>query len=468
MTIKLSFFGAARSVTGSRYLVDVDGTRLLIDCGLHQERQFRERDWGPFPVNPGSIHAVLLTHAHLDHSGFLPKLVRDGFRGPIYSTSATGEITEVILMDSASLQEEDAEIKKKRHQKENRQGPHPEIPLYRVADAEACTPLFTNVDYETPVDVAPGVQAAFFDAGHTLGSASLRLKVGRGSAERTLVFSGDVGRRGKPILNDPTTFKHADYVIMESTYGDRTLELPENNATALAEAINWTVRAGGNVVIPSFALERSQEILYYLNELLLENTIPHLMVFVDSPMAVAITKIFGRHQELMDKDMNRLIHRHRSPFDFAGLNMVTTVDQSKAINHIKGTIIVIAGSGMCTGGRIKHHLAANISRPDSSILFVGYQASGTLGREIVDGASEVRIFGETYPVEARVVYLHGFSGHADQPQLLDWVSGLTKPPRHVFITHGESGVTERFAALVHEKTGWNVSSPEFGDEVVLD
>ncbi len=468
MTIKLSFFGAAHSVTGSRYLLDVDGTRLLVDCGLHQEREFRSRDWGPFPVDPSSAQAVLLTHAHLDHSGFLPKFVREGFRGPIYSTSATCEISEVILLDSATLQEEDAEIKRKRHQKENRHGPHPEIPLYTVDDAEACSPLFKSIEYKAPVEVAPGMEATFFDAGHTLGSADLQIKIGLGSGQRTIVFSGDLGRRGKPILNDPTVFERADYVVMESTYGDRTLGSPENNAAALAEAINWTVRAGGNVIIPSFALERSQEILYYLNELLLKNTIPHLMVFVDSPMAVAITKIFERHEELMDKDMTRLIQRHRSPFEFAGLNMVTTVDQSKAINHITGTVIVIAGSGMCTGGRIKHHLAANISRPDSSILFVGYQAVGTLGREIVDGAPQVRIFGDNYPVEARVVYLHGFSGHADQPQLLEWVSSLTQPPKHVFITHGESGVTESFANLVHEKTGWTVSSPEFGDEVVLD
>jgi metallo-beta-lactamase family protein len=468
MTIKLTFLGAARSVTGSRYLVDVDGTRLLVDCGMYQERQFRSRDWEPFLVDPRSINAVLLTHAHLDHSGLLPKLVRDGLRAPIYCTSATGEIAEVILLDSASLQEEDAEIKRNRHRKESRKGPYPEVPLYTVHDAESCIPLFARADYKKPIDLAPGVDATFFDAGHTLGSAALRLRLGRGAEERTVLFSGDLGRPGKPILNDPTTFSQADYVVMESTYGDREIESPENNAGELAEVINWTVKAGGNVIIPSFALERAQELLYYLNELLLKNAIPHLMVFVDSPMAVNITEIFRRHHELMDKDTNRLLHLGKSPFDFAGLNMVRSIDQSKAINHIAGTVIVIAGSGMCTGGRIKHHLVANISRPDSSILFVGYQAAGTLGREIVDGAAQVRIFGENYPVEAKVVYLHGFSGHADQQQLLKWLTSLTKPPSHVFITHGESDVTEGFAGLVREKTGWNATAPEYGDEVVLD
>jgi metallo-beta-lactamase family protein len=468
MSIKLTFLGAAHSVTGSRYVVDVDGTRLLVDCGLYQERQFRARDWAPFPVDPKSVHAVFLTHAHLDHSGLLPKLVRDGLRAPIYCTSATGEIAEVILLDSASLQEEDAEIKRKRHQKEARTGPYAEVPLYTIHDAESCKPLFASAEYKRPIDVAPGIDATFFDAGHTLGSAELRLRIGSGTANRTIVFSGDLGRPGKPILNDPSTFEQADYVVMESTYGDRTIESPENNAGELAEVINWTVKAGGNVIIPSFALERSQELLYYLNELLLKNTIPHLMVFVDSPMAVSITEIFRHHHELMDRETNRLLDLGKSPFDFAGLNMVRTIDQSKAINHIAGTVIVIAGSGMCTGGRIKHHLVANISRPDSSILFVGYQAAGTLGREIVDGATQVRIFGENYPVEARVVYLHGFSGHADQSQLLGWLTSLTKPPAHVFVTHGEPDVTESFAGLVRQKTGWNATAPEYGDEVVLD
>lgn len=468
MTLKLRFLGAAHSVTGSRYLIETNGTRLLVDCGMYQERQFRSRDWAPFPVDPRTIHAAFLTHAHLDHSGLIPKLVREGFHGKIYCTSATKEIAEVILLDSASLQVEDAETKRRRHKREGRKGPYPEVPLYTVEDAEACFSHFAEARYKQVLNVAPGVEAAFFEAGHTLGSSMLRLRLEENGHERTLLFSGDMGRPDRPILMDPTTFTEADYVVMESTYGDRVTPAPEDNVRELADIINWTVKAGGNVLIPSFALERSQEVLYDLNELLMKNTIPHLMVFLDSPMAVSITEIFQRHREMMDKETIHLIRNGNSPFDFAGLNLVRTTEQSKAINHIAGTVIIIAGSGMCTGGRIKHHLVTNISRPDSSIVFVGYQAAGTLGRDIVEGARQVRLFGETYPVEARVVYLHGLSGHADRDQLLRWVMSLKTPPRHVFITHGEQEASESFAELLRSKTGWNVTSPAYYDQVVLD
>ena len=283
-----------------------------------------------------------------------------------------------------------------------------------------------------------------------------------------MLFSGDVGRRHKPILMDPTLFSEADYVVIESTYGDRVLEAPDQVADKLAENINRTVRAGGNVVIPSFALERAQELLYYLNELLRRDAIPHLMVFLDSPMAVSITEVFERHPELWDEETVALARRGRSPFEFPGLNPVRTTEQSKAINHISGTVVIIAGSGMCTGGRIKHHLVSNISRADSTVLFVGYQAAGTLGREIVDGAGEVRILGQNRAVKARIVYLHGFSGHADQQQLLAWLQNLTKPPRGVFVTHGESDVVEDFVSLVRKRTGWHATAPDYGEQVVLD
>jgi metallo-beta-lactamase family protein len=468
MTIKLSFLGAAHSVTGSRYLVEANGSRILVDCGLFQERSLRSRDWSPFPVNPKSINAILLTHAHLDHSGFLPKITRDGFHRPIYCTTATKEISEIILLDSASLLTEDAEIKKKRHQREGRTGPHPEIALYNTEDAKACFPLFQKAGYGKPVNIAHGIQATFFNAGHTLGSASICLKIKQDNGERTILFSGDLGRPGKPIIMDPTMFNEADYVVIESTYGDRNIESSESMVPVLADYINRTVKEGGNIVIPVFALERSQEILYYLNQLILENEIPHLMVFLDSPMAVSITEIFTKHRELMDMEMLDLVKNGNSPFDFTGLQMTRTTDQSKAINHIKGTAIIMAGSGMCSGGRIKHHLAANISRPNSSIIFVGYQAVGTLGREIVDGAKEVRIFGQQYPVQAKVAYLHGFSGHADQQELLNWLTNIKKTPRQVFITHGEPSISENFADIVRERTGWQVTIPDYKDEVILD
>ena len=468
MQIKLAFLGAAQSVTGSCYLVEASNMRLLVDCGLYQERELRGRNWAPFPVSPETIDAVLLTHAHLDHCGLLPKLVREGFHGPIYCLAATAEIAEIMLLDSANLQQEDAEFKKKRHRKDSRKGPYPEVPLYTIDDAKASFPLFSPVEYRKTVSIGKGIEATFYDAGHVLGSSMIRVRIRQNGEERTILFSGDIGRWGKPILRDPTLFEEAAYVLVESTYGDRLSEPSEDAANKLADVINATVKSGGNIVIPSFALERSQEILYYLNKFLLEDRIPHLMVFIDSPMAVSITEVFEHHSELFDKEMVRLMRQKKSPFDFRGLNLVRTAEESKAINRIKGTVIIIAGSGMCTGGRIKHHLVTNISRKESTILFVGYQAAGTLGREIVDGAEKVRILGQHYPVKARVVQINGFSAHADRDELLKWLASLHRPPRRLFVTHGESSIAQHFASLVRGKTGWEVVVPQYQEELRLD
>jgi len=466
--IKISFMGGAQSVTGSRFLVEANEVRFLVDCGLYQERQFQSRNWDPFPVPPQSRDAVLLTHAHLDHCGLLPKLVREGFHNPIYCTAATADIAEIIMLDSAKLQEQDAEYKKRRHERESRKGPHPEIPLYTVSDAEAVLPLFSPVQYEETVKIGEGIEASFHDAGHVLGSAMIKVRIRQGGEERVILFSGDVGRWDKPILRNPSTFEEADYVLVESTYGNRSLEPVDDMADELAEVIESTVKAGGNIVIPSFALERAQELLYYLNEALRQKRIPDLLVFVDSPMAVNITDVFDEHPYLFDKDMVQLIRERKSPFDFPGLTLVRTIEQSKAINYIKGSVIIIAGSGMCTGGRIKYHLVTNITRPESTILFVGYQAEGTLGRRIVNGESEVRILGQNYPVKAKIVQLNGFSGHADKEQLFRWLSALTKPPRQVFVVHGEEESARNFADFIATQTGWKTSVPDYGDEVILD
>ncbi len=468
MDIKLSFLGAAQNVTGSRHLVELDNLKFLIDCGLFQERQFKARNWEPFPFAPDTLDAVLLTHAHLDHCGLLPKLVREGFSGPIYCTAATAEIARIILLDSAKIQEEDAEFKRERHRREGRKGPYPEVPLYSVDDARACLPQLFPVRYEETMELADGVSATFHDAGHILGSSMVKMNVARNGERRSLLFSGDVGRWDRPILRDPTLFQEADYVLVESTYGDRTHESQETIDERLAEVVNSTVKAGGNIVIPSFALERSQEVLYYLNELLMGDRIPHLVVFVDSPMAVTVTDVFQQHPELFDEEMTQLIRQRNSPFEFPGLTMVRTVDQSKAINRISGTAMIIAGSGMCTGGRIKYHLVRNISRLESTVLFVGYQAAGTLGRQIVDGAEEVRILGQRHPVRARVAQIHGFSAHADRDELFRWLSGLQEPPRQVFVVHGEAEAAGHFAGFLREKTGWNVSVPQYRDEVMLE
>ena len=468
MDIDLSFMGAARGVTGSRYLVEANNIKLLVDCGLYQEREFLDRNWEPFRCSPKELAAVLLTHAHLDHSGLLPKLVDEGFRGKVICTPATADIAKIILLDAAHLQEEDASYKKKRHIREGRKGSYPEIPLYTVADAEASLRLFAPVEYNQPVTIGNGIEATFHDAGHVLGSSMIKLVISQRGEKRSIVFSGDIGRWNRPILQDPSVFNRTDYVVMESTYGDRKHEGTEEIGDELAEIVKAAFAAGGNIIVPSFALQRTQEILYYLNTLLRENRIPDLTVYLDSPMAIKITEVYKRHAELFDSEMKDLIRRHQSPFDFPGLKMVETVEESKALNAITGTVMIIAGSGMCTGGRIKHHLVNNISRPECTVLFVGYQAEGTLGRQILDGARSVRIHGQQYPVRARIVQIQGFSAHADRDELLKWLSNLSANPRHVFITHGEFKAAEQFSDFLREKTGYDTSVPIYGTKVRLE
>ena len=469
MQIKLSFLGAARNVTGSRFLIEVDGLKVLIDCGLYQERGLRERNWDPFAVSPDKIDAVLLTHAHLDHCGLLPKLVKEGFRGRIYCTPATAEIARIILLDAGYIQEEDAKYKLKRHRRERRTGPFPVVPLYTVPDAERCIPLFSPVRYAKTIKIGKHARATFHDAGHVFGSSSISLTVGLNGETRTILFSGDVGRKDMPILNDPTAVDRADYVLIESTYGDRVHASSEDVRGQLAEAINSTQEAGGNVVIPSFALERSQDILYHLNELRLAGQIPRdLKVFLDSPMAIRITKVFEEHPDLFDEEMSERIRKQMSPFEFPGLKMTERTDASKSINRLSDPVVIIAGSGMCTGGRIKHHLVNNITRPESTILFVGYQAARTLGRSILSGAEEVRILGRTYPVTAKIVQINGFSAHADREELYQWLSGFTHPPRVVFVIHGESEAADAFAKFLSKKSRWKVRVPDYGDQVALD
>lgn len=464
MFAKLTFLGAAGTVTGSRYLLDIAGKRLLVDCGVVQERNLADRNWAPFPVPPSSIDAVLLTHAHIDHCGYLPRLVRDGFRGPIHGTLPTAEIAKTVLMDSARIQAEDLAFKSKRHAREQRQSPHPPDPLFTVNDVEACCSRFVPAAYHHPVTPVPGVTLTFQDAGHILGSASIRVE----SEGRSLLFSGDIGRWNRPILEDPDYCPPSDYIVMESTYGNREHGPTNQIEDQLGTVVHDTITRGGNLVIPTFAIERAQEVLYYLSSLSRAKRIPPLTVFVDSPMAVTVTQIFERHTRMLDAEMNRLVQEDRSPFHFAGLKMIQTVDESKAINTIKGTAVIMAGAGMCTGGRIKHHLANNLSRKESTILFVGYQAAGTLGQLIQNGVTPVRLFGQSLPVRAKVHSIPGFSAHADRNELLQWVSRVETRPRHVFVTHGEPEAARTFATTLHDRKGWTASAPKFGDAALLD
>jgi len=465
--MKIKFLGASQNVTGSRFLLENENHRVLIDCGLFQERAFRFRNWEDFPVPPSSIDAVILTHAHLDHCGYLPKLVREGFRGNIFCTPPTMEIAKIVLLDSAKLQEEDAAFKKKRHEKEGRKGPYPEVPLYTIEDARNVFPHFTTFPYGREFEITPEIKATFHDAGHILGSAIIELKGKDREKEKTIIFSGDIGRWDKPVLCNPTTFQEADYVVMESTYGNRQHEEQEVSREKLQEIIVETRQKGGNVVVPAFAIERTQELLYYLSELLKEDKIPHLLVFLDSPMAIDVTEVFRKHAEYLNPETKAFLNRKESPFNFSLLKLTRSTEESKAINHIKGTSIIIAGSGMCTGGRVKHHLRNNITRPESTILFVGYQAKGTLGREILEKKEKVRIHGEIYPVQARIEKINGFSAHADKNELLKWASSFKNIRGKIFVVHGEEEASQDFARLLEENLKCDIVVPEYAQETFI-
>jgi metallo-beta-lactamase family protein len=468
MKMGLNFCGAARNVTGSSYVLDANGGRFVVDCGMYQERDLRKRNFEPYPVAAASIDAALLTHAHLDHCGRLPCLIKEGFSGPIFCTSATGDIAEIILRDSAKIQMEDLKRKRRRHEREGREGPFPYEPMYTIEDVEETIGLFKPVRYGSPVKLGNGVSAIFTEAGHILGSASIKVTAEENGESRSVVFSGDLGQWDTPIIRDPEPFEDADYVLIESTYGNRLHKSNEHIPDQLESIINHVVQGGGNIVIPSFSVERAQELLYHLNELVSGQRIPRIPVFVDSPMAIRVTEVFRRHPELFDEETMALLHSGNHPCDFEGLKMCRTVDESKAINNEAGSAIIIAGSGMCTGGRVKHHLKHNVGRPESIVLFVGYQAVGTLGRRILEGDSPIRIHGQEFEMRCRVEKVNGFSAHGDRNELHRWLSALKRPPRRVFVTHGEERSAESFGEYIGEETGWPVTVATYLEPVELD
>lgn len=466
--MKLYFLGANRQVTGSRYCVEAGGRRVMIDCGLFQERQFQDRNWNPTPVDAHTIDALLLTHVHIDHVGLVPKLVREGFSGPIIGTRPTIGLLDIMLRDSAEIQQEDAAYKKKRHEREGRKGKFEERPLYTVDDVDQTLPLCEGVMYGKRIDVIPGFQATFFEAGHILGSAMIELRVTEEGVTRTIVFSGDIGQWNKPIIRDPTLLKSADYVIMESTYGDRLHKEGGDVEDQMARVINETHTRGGNVVIPTFAVERAQELMYHIGRLVHQQKIPAVKVFLDSPMAVDVTEVFHKFSDCFDEAMWSSMQTHGSPLKFPGLSMVRTAEQSKAINNYTGPCVIMASSGMCNAGRIKHHLRQNIERPESTILFVGHQSEGTLGRQILDRQREVRIHGQNFRVRADIAQIFGFSGHGDRDDLHHWLGAFEKPPKQVFLTHGEEKVALQMAKEIAAEKGFNVLVPEYCQQVVLE
>lgn len=471
--MNIQFLGAAQQVTGSQYCISHDGKRILVDCGMYQERNYLDRNWSPFVVPPKELDAVLITHAHLDHCGLLPKLVRDGFDGPIFTTAASGQLIDIVLHDSAKIQAEDAKFKRKRHQKEGRTGPHPIEPLYTTEDVDRTIPMIQDVSYGRSFVAAPGILAAFHDAGHILGSAMIDIRVESKTNPQRVIFSGDVGQGGTPIVRDPSIFKEADYIVMESTYGDREHNSedggePEDTAMQLARFISDTIQRDGSVIIPTFAIERAQELIYHIGRLINQGQIPDVPVYLDSPMAGRVTKVFRKHRNLFDEDALKRINEGDSPLNFPSLKIVKTPEESKSLNHLKSPAIIMSTSGMCTAGRIKHHLIHHINRPESLILFVGYQAVGTLGRHILSGAKEVRIHGRTWPVRAQITQVHGFSGHADRNQLLTWLSHFNNPPKCVYLTHGDSESAESLAQDIQGRYNWQVHIPVYKEIAKLE
>jgi metallo-beta-lactamase family protein len=446
--VKISFHGADRGVTGSCHLVESAGRRILIDCGLYQGgRELDEENADDFGFDPASIDFLLLTHAHLDHCGRIPLLSKRGFKGEIITTGATRELARLVMLDSAHLQEEEARYQARK--KARRGHGHFVSPLYSVLDALNSTEHFgRRAYYDQPLQLTPEIRIRFLDAGHILGSASIYLELQEDDKRRRLLFSGDLGNAGRPLLRDPATPPQVDVVVMETTYGDRLHKALKPSVDELYEAINSTFSRGGNVIIPTFALERAQELLFYLREGVRSHRLPgSVQVFLDSPMAISATEIFERYPECYEPHVAALFHRGRDPFDLPGLHFTRETAESMALNRFHGGAVILAGSGMCTGGRVRHHLKHNLWREESSIVFVGYAAIGTLARRIIDGAEQVKVYGEEIPVRAQVYTINGFSAHADQEELLAWHRKLGNPQR-TFLVHGEAEVMQRFAHLL--------------------
>jgi metallo-beta-lactamase family protein len=469
--MEITFFGAARHVTGSCTMVRCAGTTILIDCGLPQGSD--EKDSGmDFPFSPAQIDYVLLTHAHIDHSGRIPLLYKEGFRGTIYCTAATVDLCSIMLADSGHIQEMEAEWKSR---KQVRAGKRPVEPLYTVDDATRSMDLFVGCDYDKVLDVAPGVRARFVDAGHLLGSSSIEVWLEEGGEKKKLVFSGDIGNFDQPIVKDPAYLDSADFVVMESTYGNRLHTKPEGapegshnvptevRAKELAEIIRTTFARGGNVIIPSFAVGRTQEILYLIRTIIAHRLIPEIKdipVFVDSPLSVKATNVFaGNVEGYYDDEAMELVRQGVNPILFPSLVTITDAEDSKALNFRKEPAVIISSSGMCEAGRIKHHLKHNLWRPECTVVFTGYQAGGTLGRSILDGARHVTIFGEQIDVRAEIRKLEGISGHADQDGLVRWLAAFKKKPEEVFIVHGEAEVATWFAGFIGKQLAVNAYAP---------
>ena len=465
--MKLEFIGADHEVTGSCHYMEVGNKKFCIDIGMEQGQDMFENQ--EIPVNPSELDFILITHAHIDHTGLLPMLYARGFRGPVYATKATSDLSQIMLRDSAHIQQFEAEW---RNRKAQRSGGEMYEPLYTMEDALGAVRLFVPCPYNARVHICDEVTVRFTDVGHLLGSSSIEVFARENGEEMTIVFSGDLGNSNKPILKDPTYTKAADYVVMESTYGDRLHDSEEPDYVGqLAEIIQDTFKRGGNVVVPCFAVGRTQEMLYFIRQIKEQGLItvnPDFEVYVDSPLAVEATNIFGKNvEECFDDEARELVNKGINPIGFPGLKLSVTSDDSKEINFDMRPKVILSASGMCEAGRIRHHLKHNLWRPESTIVFVGYQTRGTLGRSLLEGATEVRLFGEPIEVKAKIVKITGISGHADKNGLLKWINHFTEqPPKRVFVVHGEDKVCDSFVTALTD-SGYIASAPYSGTQFDL-
>ena len=459
--MKITFIGATHEVTGSCYYLEAAGKKFLVDCGMEQGPNYYEN--AEIPVSCGELDFVLLTHAHMDHSGNLPAIYAKGFKGPVYATEATCHLCDIMLRDSAHIQMFEAEW---RNRKGRRQGKPEFIPAYTMEDAMGVLRNFVGCAYGKEISLGQGLRVRFVDAGHLLGSASIELWIQEDGEEEKIVFSGDIGNTNQPLIKDPVYLHDADYVVMESTYGDRSHGERPDYVKLLAEIIQQTFDRGGNVVIPSFAVGRTQEMLYFIRQIKEEGLVhghEGFKVYVDSPLANEATQIFGEHRyDCFDEEAAELIQKGINPLSFPGLKVSVTSDDSKAINSDEEAKVIISASDMCDAGRIKHHLKHNLWREDSTILFVGYQAVGTVGRALIEGAADIKLFGESVHVAAEIRQMPGISGHADVNGLLNWARAFNIKPKKVFVTHGEDSVTEIFAGRLKEELGYDADAPFSG------
>lgn len=462
--IRIQFLGAAGTVTGSKFAVHVNGRTTLVDCGLFQGlAEVRQRNWDSLPIDAGSVSEVLLTHAHVDHSGYLPRLMQNGYHGDVMATHATKDLLRILLPDSGHLQEEEAQYRNTVGATKYRAA----LPLYTAADGADAAARVTGVDWDQRVPVGQRTMATFQRAGHILGAASVHLEI-RGSAGiRRLVFSGDVGRYDAPILRDPAPLGDVDYVVVESTYGDRRHD-PTPMRTQLERTLRAAVARGGAIVIPAFAVGRTQDLMYYLSDLEKAGRIPRLPTYVDSPMAIDATEIYAEHSGELDDEMDRLLRSGEFPLRSGDFRLARTVEESRAINGITGSVLIISASGMATGGRVLHHLRRHLPDPRATIILAGYQAVGTRGRALEDGAGSVRIFGHDVPVRAHVEILQGLSAHADADGLLRWLRTAARAPRCVFVVHGEPVPAQVLATRIDRELGWDVAVPKHGESIPLD